>query len=98
MADLYGQVQGVIGRRAEYVTILMGANDVCASSEAGMTDVGVFRAQFEQALASLTASLPTSRVFVSSIPDIYQLFSLYRYDLGANAVWAIAGICQSMLA
>ena len=98
MADLYGQVQGVIGRHAEYVTILMGANDVCASSEAGMTDVGVFRDQFNAALASLTASLPSSRVFVSSIPDIYQLFSLYRYDVGANGVWAIAGICQSMLA
>jgi lysophospholipase L1-like esterase len=98
MADLYGQVQGVIGRRAEYVTILMGANDVCASNEAGMKDVGVFRAQFAAALSSLTASLPSSRAFVSSIPDIYQLFSLYRYDLGANSVWAIAGICQSMLA
>jgi lysophospholipase L1-like esterase len=98
MADLYGQVQGVIGRHAEYVTILMGANDVCASSEAGMTDVGVFRDQFNAAMASLTTSLPSSRVFVSSIPDIYQLFSLYRYDLGANAVWAVAGICQSMLA
>jgi lysophospholipase L1-like esterase len=98
MADLYGQVQGVISRRAEYVTILIGANDVCASSEAGMTDVGVFRAQFASAMASLAASLPSSRVFVSSIPDIYQLFSLYRYDLGANSVWAIAGICQSMLA
>ena len=98
MADLYGQVQGAIGRRAEYVTILMGANDVCASSEALMTDVGVFRAQFAGAMASLTSSLPSSRVFVSSIPDIYQLFSLYRYDLAANSVWAIAGICQSMLA
>jgi lysophospholipase L1-like esterase len=98
MADLSGQVQGVIGRRAEYVTILMGANDVCASSEAGMTDVGVFRDQFNAAMASLTTSLPGSRVFVSSIPDIYQLFSLYRYDLGANTVWAVAGICQSMLA
>ena len=98
MADLYGQVQGVIGRRAEYVTILMGANDVCASSEGAMTPVATFRAQFEQALASLNASLPSSRVFVSSIPDIHQLFSLYRYDLGANAVWAVAGICQSMLA
>ena len=98
MADLNGQVQGVIGRRAEYVTILMGANDVCASSEAAMTPVATFRAQFEQAMASLAAGLPTSRVFVSSIPDIYQLFSLYRYDLGANAVWAVAGICQSMLA
>jgi len=98
MADLYGQVQSVIGRHAEYVTILMGANDVCASSEAGMTDVGVFRDQFNAAMASLTASLPASRVFVSSIPDIYQLFSLYRYDLTANTVWAVAGICQSMLA
>ncbi len=98
MADLHAQVQGVIGRGAEYVTILMGANDVCASSEAGMTDVGVFRAQFATAMASLAAGLPASRVFVSSIPDVYQLFSLYRYHLGANSVWAIAGICQSMLA
>lgn len=98
MADLHSQVQGVIGRGAEYVTILMGANDVCASSEAGMTAVATFRARFEQAMATLSAGLPSSRIFVSSIPDIYQLFALYRYDLRANAVWAIAGICQSMLA
>jgi lysophospholipase L1-like esterase len=98
MADLTGQVQGVIGRGAQYVTILMGANDVCASSEAGMTPVSVFRDQFAAALAGLTGALPNARIFVSSIPDIHQLFSLYRYDLAANSVWAIAGICQSMLA
>ena len=98
MADLAGQVQGVIGRRAEYVTILMGANDVCASSEAGMTPVDVFAGQFSAAVSSLTAALPATRIFVSSIPDVHQLFTLYRWDLGANSVWAIAGICQSMLA
>jgi lysophospholipase L1-like esterase len=98
MADLNGQVQGAVARRAEYVTILMGANDVCASSESGMTPVATFRAQFEQALATLSAGLPNARVFVSSIPDIHQLWSLYRYDLGANSVWTLAGICQSMLA
>lgn len=98
MADLNGQMQGVIGRRAEYVTVLMGANDVCASAEAGMTDVNVFRDQFSTAMTSLTTALPNTRVFVSSIPDIYQLFSLFRYDPGANSVWATAGICQSMLA
>ena len=98
MADLHGQMQGVIGRAAEYVTVLMGANDVCASSEAAMTPVADFQAQFSLAMASLAAGLPNARVFVSSIPDIHQLFSLYRYDLGANSVWAIAGICQSMLA
>ena len=98
MADLAGQVQGVIGRGAEYVTILMGANDVCASSESGMTPVDVFQSQFAAAMASLTASLPNARVFVGSIPDVYQLFALYRFDARANAVWALAGICQSMLA
>jgi lysophospholipase L1-like esterase len=98
MADLYGQVQGVISRRAEYVTILMGANDVCASSEAGMTPVDTFRSQFSAALASLTTALPGTRVFVSSIPDVYQLFLLFRWDLTANTVWATARICQSMLA
>jgi lysophospholipase L1-like esterase len=98
MADLNGQVQAVIGRSAEYVTVLMGANDVCASSEAGMTPVDTFRSQFAVALSSLTTALPNTRVFVSSIPDVHQLFQLYRWDLGANSVWAIAGICQSMLA
>lgn len=98
MADLYGQVQGVISRNAEYMTVLMGANDVCASSESSMTPVDVFAGQFSAAMASLTSSRPSTRVFVSSIPDIYQLFSLYRWDLAANSVWAIAGICQSMLA
>ena len=63
-----------------------------------MTPVDVFRAQFEQALATFTAGRPGARIFVASIPDIHQLFSLYRYHLGANSVWAIAGICQSMLA
>lgn len=98
MADLNVQAQGVVSRGVQYVTVLMGANDVCASSEGGMTPVETFRAQFQQGLATLTTGLPSARIFVSSIPDIHQLFSLYRYDLGANAVWAAAGICQSMLA
>jgi lysophospholipase L1-like esterase len=98
MADLNGQMAAAVSRGAEYVTVLMGANDVCASSEAGMTPVGTFRAQFEAALATLASGRPGARIFVSSIPDIHQLFSIYRWDIGANSVWAIAGICQSMLA
>ena len=51
-----------------------------------MTPVATFRDQFEQALASLDPGLPSSRIFVSSIPDISQLFLLSRYDLQANSV------------
>ena len=98
MADLSGQVQAAVARRAAYVTILMGANDVCAASEASMTPTATFRAQLEQSLATLSTGLPDARIFISSIPDIYQLFSIYRFNLGAVSVWSAAGICQSMLA
>jgi len=98
MADLLGQVQQAVAQQVEYVTVLMGANDVCASSESAMTPVATFRAQFEQAMAALAAGLPNSRVFVASIPNIYNLFTIYRSSLTAQSVWTVAGICQSMLA
>ena len=63
-----------------------------------MTPTATFRAQLEQSLATLSAGLPDARIFISSIPDIYQLFSIYRSNLGAVSVWSTAGICQSMLA
>jgi lysophospholipase L1-like esterase len=98
MADLSGQAQQAVGRGVEYVTILIGANDVCASTEAGMTPVATFRAQFEQAMAALAAGLPSARVFVASIPNIYNLWAIYRDSFSARTVWTLAGICQSMLA
>ena len=98
MADLIGQVQLAVAQGVEYVTVEMGANDVCASSEAGMTPVATFRAQFEQALATVTAGLPGVRVFVASIPNVYNLWAIYRDSFSARMVWSLAGICQSMLA
>ena len=98
MGDLNGQVQAAVSQRVEYVTILMGANDVCASSEAAMTPVDTFGAQFAQALATLSTGLPNARIYVVSIPDIYQLWAIYKDSWSARTVWAIGGICQSLLA
>lgn len=98
IADLAGQVQRAVSQGAEYVTILMGANDACASSEAGMTPPATFAARFQAALAALSAGLPDARIFVASIPDIYNLWAIYRDSLTARFVWTVAGICQSMLA
>ena len=86
MADLLGQVQHAVAQQVEYVTVLMGANDVCASSEGAMTPVATFRAQFEQAMAALAVGLPTARVFVASIPNVYNLFAIYRGSFAAQSV------------
>ena len=98
MSELQGQVQRAVGQGVEYVTILMGANDACASSEAGMTPVETFRAQFAGAMASLSAGLPSARIYVVSVPDLYQLWDIYHDSFAARTTWSLFGICQSMLA
>ena len=98
MADLNGQAQTAVSQRVEYVTVLMGANDVCASSEAAMTPVATFRAQLEQAMATLSTGLPNARIYLVSIPDVHQLWAIYKDSFSAQIVWTLGSICQSMLA
>jgi lysophospholipase L1-like esterase len=98
MRDAPGQAQVAVGQGARYVTILMGGNDVCTDSISTMTSVADFRAQFTTTMNVLASGLPAgSHVFVSSIPDVYQLWALFHNDAAAQFVWAVAGICQSML-
>jgi lysophospholipase L1-like esterase len=98
MRDALGQAQMAVTQHADYVTILMGANDVCTSSPATMTSADDFRAQFTAAMNALATGLPEgSHVFVASIPNIYRLWQLFQTDAIAQLVWYGAQICQSML-
>ena len=97
MVDLNGQVTVAASQGAQLVTILMGANDVCTSSEATMTPVATLRSQLQAALTTLSARLPDARIAVSSIPNIYRLWEVLHTNFGAVLTWTIGGICQSML-
>ena len=98
MDALNGQAQGAVAQGAELVFVLMGANDVCTSSEASMMPVATFQAEFEAAMATLSGGLPDARVAIITIPDIYNLWSILKDNATARTIWAFAGICQSMLA
>ncbi len=97
MADLGGQLASAAGQQAQYVTILMGANDLCTSSAATMTPTATFQAKFQQALTDLSAADPGAKIFVSSIPNIYQLWQLLHNNPSAELIWSTFGVCQSML-
>ena len=75
----------------------MGANDVCTSDPSTMTPVATLQAQLVQALNRVTGGLPDARVFVASIPSIYNLWSILHTNFLADLTWSVAGICQSML-
>jgi len=97
MAAAADQASAAGPQRVAYVTVLLGANDLCTSSPATMTSTDTFRAQFGQAMATLKRQLPDAWIFVSSIPDIYQLWKVLHPNRVARTVWAAAHICPSML-
>ncbi|WP_319463405.1 SGNH/GDSL hydrolase family protein [Micromonospora sp. RTP1Z1] len=97
-ADMYGQAGTTVGQGVEYVTMLIGANDACTSSEATMTSATTFRANIDSALNRLKAGLPNARVAVLSVPDIYRLWYIGKGNGSALTAWSTFGICQSMLA
>ena len=96
MADLAGQAAVANGQQVDYVTILMGGNDVCASSESAMTPVDTFRDQFHAAMTTLATG--SAKVYVVSIPDVYHLWEILHTSPTARFMWSFFRICQSMLA
>jgi lysophospholipase L1-like esterase len=84
--------------KAELVTILIGANDVCTSTEAGMTSIASFRSSIDTTLQTLSTGLPNARIQVMSIPDIFNLWQVGRVSSSATLAWGLFSVCQSMLA
>jgi hypothetical protein len=98
MNALNGQVTTVVSQGVEYVTILMGANDVCTSSVSTMTPTATLEAQLQTAAQTLSAGLPNARIYVASIPNVYHLWEILHTNLSAVLTWSLGGICQSLLA
>lgn len=97
-ADLAGQMAIAAGRTPDYLTVLIGGNDLCTDTVAQMTSVADFRARVTAAMDAFTAASPDTRILVVSIPRVNQLWELFRSSFSARTVWALGGICQSLLA
>ena len=94
MADFANQAQSVASQMANVppgtagmVSILLGNNDVCASSLDAMTDTAIFETQYRAGLDVL-ANAPFPELIslhISGIPDIYWLWNAKRNDLWCRA-------------
>lgn len=95
--DLAAQAARAVDGKAQYVTVLIGANDACTNRVADMTATRTFRKQVDAALARLKKGLPKARVLVVSIPDLYRLWQLGHDNARAVRAWN-RGVCPSLLA
>lgn len=102
MIDLESQMGKVGSHRKviDYVTVLMGANDVCTDTVTAMTDPTTFEAQLRQGLEKLVANANGNKAvtYVVSVPNVYRLWEVLRSNSTAVSRWNSYGICQSLLA
>ena len=96
MASLDGQFTRILdtGYRPGYVTVLIGANDICGTS---LTAVNDFRTQFTTAMTNLTSRSSGTSVFVASIPNLEQLYQLLKSNRNAQSTWANFRVCPRVL-
>lgn len=98
MGSLATQAATAVTQAPGYVTILMGANDACTSSESTMTPVATYESEFRQAMQTLSAGLPHTLVFVASVPNVKRLWYIGKDSWAARTAWSTYDICQSLLA
>jgi lysophospholipase L1-like esterase len=91
--DLAAQLGQAAAFGADYVTVLIGGNDICWNP----TPLDTFRGNVQVAFAQYFAAAPDARVFVSSIPNIYRLWSTLRTNPLAQLTWNAFNICPEML-
>lgn len=95
IADAPAQAARAVASGADYVTFLLGANDLCAPSPPTPERFG---AAAHDALGRLATGLPDAYVFVVSIPDVTHLREELGGNLRATATWQRTGACPAVLA
>jgi hypothetical protein len=96
-ADLDGQVKTAATQGVQYLTVEIGADDLCVNTVGEMTPTATFQSQFAQALTDFTAADPQAHIFVASIPNIYQVWQAGQANWLAELVWNVLPFCPDML-
>lgn len=80
MADLQAQAREAVARKAQYVTIELGENDLCSG-----TPLTTFRSGLERGLAVFTNKTPPTKILLLSIENLAEHWRVLHADPTANA-------------
>lgn len=79
--------------QAEYVTVLIGANDAC---DATPVTAAAFGSYVDESLSALVGADEDVKVFVASIPNLYSVWEAGHDNERALWVWGLE-LCDQML-
>jgi lysophospholipase L1-like esterase len=94
VSGLNEQAKKAVSDKAEFITILIGANDACANPS---TSQSSFTSNFQTSINTITSGLPNARIYVASIPNIFHLWELFHTNRTAVRSWESTKECPGVM-
>ena len=91
------QVDRLLVHEPDYVTITIGANDVCTWAPDYQAQLAHFEKVLRNQIVRIVAVKPQVRIFVATIPDLYNLWTIAVDRQGCQARWDLFNICRPLL-
>ncbi len=95
--DLASQVEGVIAFKPDYVTLLIGANDLCRWPDDPTDELVAFGEDLGAALDGLIAANAKVRINLLGVPDVARLYDVMQSDASCRSTWSFVPFCPKLL-
>ena len=97
--DIVAQTQKLVADRfvPDYVTYLIGANDVCGGTKAPRELAAIGKKTLEDSLALLKTANPRVKLLVAAVPNLLYLNELLKSDAQCASRWKAFNICTSFM-
>lgn len=97
VADLDKQVAALVAHKPDYLTVEIGANDLCSWKDDYAARIWQFGADLRGHVARVVEVNPNVKILLASIPDIYGLWEVGARQSECQFRWDLLGICSPML-
>lgn len=93
--DLAKQLGKISFPRIDYMTILIGANDVCDWNANHAYDLAQFKNNISEIITTVIAQNDEVKILIPAIPDMYHLYEIGKQR--CQFKWNMFGVCPRLL-
>jgi lysophospholipase L1-like esterase len=95
--DLHRQITRNLRHPVDYVTVTIGANDVCTWPDDYGGQLAEFETTLDTEISRIVETRPNVKIMLPPIPDIYNLWAVASSHDGCYGRWQLFNICQPLL-
>ncbi len=94
--EMVGQANEILLKKPNYVTILIGANDLCDWKNEASKELEALENNVRRSIEILVQANPKIVVALVPVPDMYHLWEIGRHN-SCQKTWDLLNICPRLL-